>query len=286
MPLPNFQNDDKSLDIIKVLHSENGEHAHYILNGNVIKSDLEAKYMNVNGGEYKFLLSSETFKGFPELQLFSHETLDWEPIKLSYYTVIGGLKNSLAPNLKKPNSVDQAILSKNDTSLEAAFVEYPYILAFGKVKLMAKNSMTSNPKKIMLEHIQRSYESTNFYISQNISYVRDTLEDYSMLEISNGNAYKDYYNSRFCFHILDDAKCRPKVALSILHQRWLEEVDTYIMDIYNQKPDPPMDLKLLRLKIDTLCKINGVLLATLMLRRLIFFCKVLFWSNIPEIENL
>ena len=56
--------------------------------------------------------------------------------------------------------------------------------------------------------------------------------------------------------------------------QWLKDIDRYIVNVYNQKDNTLQDIKEIRFKVDTLCRANGVLLATMVLKRLQSFCKV------------
>ncbi len=265
--------EDRGGDLIRLFQSESGPHCDYILNADVIKTDWEVRYFNVKGGDYKFIMPPETAKYFPDPKRFSIETLDWEPIKITQ----NAPPRADAPGaLQKLWNSARPVPQSRPIAIEEAFIEYPCTCAFGKLKLLGKAGNTPNVRKVISEHIKRCEYDIRDYMEREETLVEDALDDYSVFD---ENEFCAYSSSARCARRLayrtDERGWRSLVPLCDLHVQWMTDIDRTIMEVYNQKGQPAEGRRrFVRHRLAALANTVPHLVGTLVLRRLVWFCKV------------
>jgi len=123
-------------------------------------------------------------------------------------------------------------------------------------------------RKTVLEQLQKLHDDISKLISENNPLSCFSLSYSNSFHQSNngyGNDYEVY--ERFDIERLESNNTE-------LHIQWYKDIDQYIMRIYNDNANTLKDNLLIRQKAKALCKDNGALLGTLIIRRLIGFCKV------------
>eukprot|EP00826_Nyctotherus_ovalis_P003581 TRINITY_DN10732_c0_g1_i6.p1 TRINITY_DN10732_c0_g1~~TRINITY_DN10732_c0_g1_i6.p1 ORF type:complete len:312 (+),score=40.34 TRINITY_DN10732_c0_g1_i6:469-1404(+) len=120
-------------------------------------------------------------------------------------------------------------------------------------------------KKAALEHLKRIHKDTGKHVGS------DSLFSNLKLSLQHLNAHGSSYGYEL-HHMLD--KARLEGPTSDVYIRWFGDIDRYIMRAYNNEGNTPRDNMLLRLKAQALHKGNGALLGTLVIGRLIGYCKV------------
>lgn len=134
-------------------------------------------------------------------------------------------------------------------------------------------------KKAALEHLKRIHKDASKHIGS------DSLFSNLKLSLQHPNVHGNSYGYEL-HHMLD--KARMEGPTSDVHVRWFGDIDRYVMRVYNGEGNSPRDNLLLRLKAQALHKGNGGLLGTLVIGRLIGYCKVRLWLRLenPELPVL
>ncbi len=288
-PPPLSPIDDSGAELIRFVQNENGQH--YILNSRLVRAAYEARYTKSTGGDFKFILPMEVSLHFPEMKRLSLESLDWEPIEPYAPPPRADTPGELHRHWDSAKPVPQTrpihvspVVDPTDP-LEAALADHSHIHTLGKIKVIARAEAQSNSelRKSVLGYIQECYNDIKTFISKSVESISRTLDDQFRRESNGSSAF--YYDS-----IMLDSDRGSEAGLQHRFERswhsrrefvaagvyagWMAEVDKYVMDMYNEGTSEDMGGAFLRFRIDALAKVCAYSLATLLIRRLVGFCKV------------
>jgi len=258
----------KRSDLIRFSQNANGQH--YILNGKAIRAQFESKYTpKPPKGEFCFIMPMEVSLHFPDMKRFNLETLEWDSIEI--VNASHQMHNEMRRNPEYSN-------------MDSLLVDYPFIRTYGKIKVLAKND-TADLKPAILTYISNCYNEIKSYIKNSIELVANELEDHSIFALIDFGTsldsmpFKKPIDQQF-------QETRKEFDGNQIYEEWMQEIDKYLVQVYNEGMSDEISPTWLRFKMDCLGKSGVETLACILIRRLISFCKVFFLLIIGKnIEN-
>ncbi len=243
----------KRSELIRFIQNENGQH--YILNGKSIKSAYEAKYSSKSStGDFRFIMPMEVGLHFPEMKRFNLESLEWDSIE--------------------PISLPSYQSQKRNTEIDSSLLDHPYIHSFGKIKVLAKKD-SGDLKTSVLNYINNCHNEIKEYIKESLELVSNELEDHSIFALIDFGTSLESMLHQKTFDRVHETR-RP-FSGSEVYEDWMQEIDKYVVEVYNEGICEEINPSWLRFRVDCLGKVGIETLACLMIRRLISFCKVYFF---------
>ena len=256
----------KRSELIRFIQNENGQH--YIFNGKSIKSYYEAKYSAKSPkGDFRFILPMEISLHFPDIKRFHLETLEWEPIE---------------PISTHPPLLNAQRRSTEIQNIDPSLIEYPYVHNFGKIKILAKKD-SGDLKASVLSYITTCHNQIKEQIESSLELVSSELEDHSIFALIDfGTSLESMLHQK----TTDRYPSRQEFPDGPVYEEWIEEVDKYLVEVYNEGMCDELNPSWLRFRVDCLGRAGVETLACVLVRRLTGFCKVKLDLTNAKIENM
>lgn len=168
-------------------------------------------------------------------------------------------------------------LCVQSNDLSSAFPEYKPICGSAAASILARNFDPAKPqpsdfRRILTEHLQACDRETRNFAARKLNYVRTLLDSQLPPDVSpREGSYMDfrlppYRHSERTF----SSKCAKTV-------KWMQDVDHYVVAAYNGSDFDDFDKdddRGIRFRLDTLSQVCAPSVITLIIGRIVGFCKV------------